>query len=98
MNFKKPIFIRRVVGDSMSPKLPADKLLIATTIFHDLHPGFVVIVSHDGKQKVKRIERIIGEKVYVIGDNLSASTDSRHFGWLDYDQVIAVVIWPRLKK
>ena len=98
MNFKKPIFVRRVVGDSMSPKLAADKLLIATTMFHDLHPGHVVIVLHDGKQKVKRIERMQGNKVFVVGDNLAASTDSRHFGWLDYDHVVARVVWPKLTK
>lgn len=98
MNFKKPIFIRRVVGDSMSPKLTAGKLLIATAMFRDLHPGYVVIIAHDGKQKVKRIERMKADKVFVVGDNLPASTDSRHFGWLNYDQIVAVVIWPRLKK
>lgn len=98
MNFKKPIFIRRVVGDSMSPKLPAGKLLIASTMFRDLQPGYVVVVLHDGKQKVKRIERMVDGKIFVVGDNLGASTDSRHFGWLDHNQIIAIVIWPILNK
>lgn len=33
--------------------------------------------------------------VYVVGDNAQASTDSRSFGWLQPDEVIAKVIWPR---
>lgn len=98
MKLLRMIFIRRVVGNSMSPKLTAGQLLLATPLFRRLHPGQVVIVEHDGKQKVKRIERIKGDKVFVIGDSLRASTDSRHFGWLEYSQIVAKVIWPKLTK
>lgn len=92
------IFIRRVVGGSMSPKLTAGQLLLATPIFRRLHPGQVVIIEHEGKQKVKRIERITKDKVFVIGDNLEASTDSRHFGWLEERAVVARVFWPNVAK
>jgi len=92
------ILVRRVVGGSMSPKLSAGQLLLATPLFRHLNPGQVVIIEHQGKQKVKRIERIIDDKVFVIGDNLKASTDSRHFGWLESHQVVALVFWPKLTK
>jgi hypothetical protein len=84
----------------MSPKLNPGQLLLATPLFRRLHPGQVVIVDHDGREKVKRIERIDEDKdrVFVIGDNLEASTDSRHFGWLDPQQIVARVIWPKLAK
>ena len=98
MKLIRMIFIRRVVGNSMSPKLTAGQLLLATAFFRHLRPGQVVIIEHGGKQKVKRIERITDDKVFVIGDNLGASTDSRNFGWLDYEQILAKVIWPKLKK
>ena len=94
----KLFFIRRVVGGSMSPKLSPGQLLLATPIFRHIHPGQVVIVEHDGKQKVKRVERVADDKVFVIGDNLDASTDSRHFGWVDEQQIIARVFWPKLAK
>jgi len=87
--------IRRVVGNSMAPKLPKGTLILATKLFRRLHPGEVVIVKHDDKEKVKRIERVENDKVFVVGDNLAASTDSRHFGWLTRDQVVGHVIWPR---
>jgi hypothetical protein len=84
----------------MSPKLNPGQLLLATPLFRRLHPGQVVIVDHGGREKVKRIERIDEDKdrVFVIGDNLGASTDSRHFGWLDPHQVVARVIWPKSAK
>ena len=84
----------------MSPKLSPGQLLLATPLFRRLHPGQVVIVDHAGKEKVKRIERIdeSKDKLFVIGDNLKASTDSRHFGWIQPDQIIARVIWPKVAK
>lgn len=82
----------------MTPKLNPGQLLLATPLFRRLRPGQVVIINHGGKQKVKRIERIDDNRVFVIGDNLSASTDSRHFGWLELHQIIARVIWPKLAK
>lgn len=92
------ILIRRVVGGSMSPKLSPGQLLLATTLFRRLRPGQVIIIEHEGQQKVKRIERITNDKVFVIGDNLVASTDSRHFGWLSSHQIVALVFWPKLSK
>lgn len=88
------MIVRRVTGSSMEPKLRAGQLLLATRLFRHVHPGQVVVVIHDGKEKVKRVERIQNDKVFVIGDNLSASKDSRHFGWLDREQIVGLVFWP----
>ncbi len=91
------LFVRRVVGKSMAPRLRAGKLVFATPLRRRLKPGQVVILQHHGKEKIKRIERINRDKgqLFVIGDNLAASSDSRHFGWITQKAVRGRVIWPR---
>ena len=91
---KRPkLLIRRVVGDSRLPTLRANQIVIATGWFHTVDKGDIVVFQHNGLEKIKRIERIDPLKgLYVIGDNHAASTDSRSFGWLDFDEIIAKVI------
>jgi nickel-type superoxide dismutase maturation protease len=95
---KRPFLIRRVMGASMAPKLRPGQLVIATKIFGKLRPGQVVIVQRGDKESIKRIERIDHGQLFVIGDNLPASTDSRHFGWVKAEEVIAKVLRPKLAK
>jgi nickel-type superoxide dismutase maturation protease len=90
--------MRRVVGTSMYPKLRPGQVLLATPVFRRIMPGQVVIFDQGGRQKVKRVEEVKDNQVFVIGDNLNASTDSRHFGWLPKDRIVARVFWPKLAK
>lgn len=92
------VIFRRVVGASMAPKLMPGQFVVATSWFRKLRPGQVVIVRRNDRELVKRIERIENDKVFLIGDNLRASTDSRQFGWLDYQHIVARVIRPNLAK
>lgn len=94
----KPLLIRRVVGDSMLPALKPGKLVVASAWFRRLHPGQVVIITHDGLEKIKRIEQVDmrQQRLFVAGDNPEHSTDSRHFGWLPLSVVVAIVRWPRV--
>jgi len=79
----------------MAPALKAGQLVVGRDT-RELQPGDVVIVSHDGIEKIKRIERQQGDLIYLLGDNASASTDSRDFGWLPAKTIIAKVVWPKL--
>jgi phage repressor protein C with HTH and peptisase S24 domain len=58
--------------------------------------GDVVLFVHDGLEKVKRVAVIDGERVLLLGDNPSESTDGRHFGQLPLASIRGKVVWPRM--
>jgi len=95
--------LRRIAGDSMTPALRPGQLVLAVRVGRSwrglgrllrVRPGQVVILRHDGLEKIKRVSRTRSGQVFVVGDNADASTDSRQFGWLSLDDVDAVVLWP----
>lgn len=90
-----PLFMRRVVGESMIPSLWPGQLLLVSKRFH-LQEGAIFVIRHEGREKIKRLGKIDGQRIFVVGDNAVHSTDSRHFGWLSADSVIGRVVWPRL--
>ncbi|MBI2196089.1 S26 family signal peptidase [Candidatus Daviesbacteria bacterium] len=68
-------------------------------IFSKPKKGDMVIVQ-SAKFKVqseivKRIQKVEGNKVYLIGDNARYSTDSRNFGLIDQSEIIGKVIFVR---
>lgn len=81
----------------MLPSFPPGRLVIGGG-FGSLRVGDVVILRYGGLEKLKRIACIKGSKLYVVGDNLADSTDSRQFGWVDRSAVIARVFWPLSQK
>ena len=87
--------VRRIDGASMLPMFRPDAVVCATGMFRKLKPGDVVILDHEGLEKIKRVEAVVGDELFVLGDNPVSSTDSRHFGWLPAPSVRAKVIWPR---
>lgn len=76
----------------MLPLFPAGKVIIATKRVGKLQPGDIVIVIHDGLEKIKQIRDITEDKVFLIGMNRKNSTDSRQFGWIKRDKIIARVL------
>jgi phage repressor protein C with HTH and peptisase S24 domain len=79
----------------MAPTLVPGQLVVGCYAT-ELQPGDVVIVSHNGLEKIKRIKQQQGNLLYLLGDNPAESTDSRIFGWLEASSIIAKVIWPKL--
>lgn len=94
---KKPRFIiRQVTGVSMHPALKTGRIIIGSGRFSVLKPGDIVVIRHNGIEKIKRITEVDDSgNIFVQGDNSMQSTDSRHFGWLSRDVVIAILVWPR---
>ncbi len=80
----------------MAPSLLPNRLVLATSIYKSLSPQQVVIFRHDRLEMIKRIQKINHGRLFMVGDNPRVSTDSRSFGWVHSDSVIAKVIWPRL--
>lgn len=79
----------------MAPTLTAGQLVVGRQT-RELRAGDVVIVVHDGLEKIKRIEKQQGDLIYLLGDNPAASTDSRSFGWVQAKTIVAKVVWPKL--
>ena len=91
---KELLIIRRVSGDSMAPTLLHGKIVLASGMVQ-AKMGNVVVIRHEGKDKIKRLKEVRGNEIYVLGDNLGASSDSRHFGWIPRENIVGVVIMPR---
>lgn len=94
---KKPrlFAVRRVMGESMLPSFRPGQVVLALPR-RRVKVGDVVIVRHDNLEKIKRVAQLDGNRLFVVGDNEAASTDSRSFGWLDLEQaLIGKVVWPR---
>jgi nickel-type superoxide dismutase maturation protease len=94
---RKPrlFIVRRTVGKSMMPTLRPGTIVIAHARPKCIAPGDVVVVRHDGLDKIKRVKQISERGLFVVGDNPRLSTDSRDFGWLDHSAVAGKVWWPR---
>lgn len=82
----------------MMPVLPPGTYVVGTRIFRKLEVGDTVIFLHEGKEKIKRISQMDGTRLFVIGDHPEASVDSRQFGWVEQETVIAKVFWPHAPK
>ena len=78
----------------MEPTIRVGQIVLASDLMKP-REGDVVILHHDGLEKIKRLQRIDNGSVYVVGDNEAASTDSRAFGALPETVIIATVVWPR---
>lgn len=90
------LVIRQVTGESMMPGLRNGQVIIGSGHFRSIKVGDVVVISHDNLEKIKRVTKLNSERgIFVTGDNSGKSIDSRHFGWLPEDVVVAKVVWPQ---
>lgn len=98
MNLTLPFMIRRVQGHSMVPVLPPGTLVYAWRWYRRLKPEKVVIFDRENREMIKRIDTVNDQGLFVLGDHPETSTDSRQYGLIPVESVMAVVIWPRTAK
>ena len=88
-----------VAGDSMAPTYMAGDWLV---VFWggSFRRGQVVLVEREKQPGVFLLKRVVGpmeDKVWVEGDNKIESTDSRHWGAIDQNEIVASVLFRFLK-
>ena len=88
------LFPVRVHGSSMEPTLqPGDLNAVSRC---RPRQGLVVVVR-GSPDVIKRVARVDGERLFLLGDNLESSTDSRTRGTVAAEDVAGVaraVYWP----
>ncbi|MDB5166639.1 MAG: putative phage repressor [Candidatus Saccharibacteria bacterium] len=89
-----PFVIRQVVGDSMLPTLRVDQIVIAWR-WADIREGDVILLRHESRDMLKRVAWVRKDMMFVVGDNVTASRDSRQFGPIKTTSARGRVIFPR---
>ena len=86
--------IYKVFDQSMEPCLHNGDYVLASRLHGRLRKGDIVIVRHPIKRMtlVKRISSIDGNTIFVTGDNIAFSEDSRSFGPVSGAAVLGKVI------
>jgi nickel-type superoxide dismutase maturation protease len=83
----------------MAPRLRAGALVIAEPLdrAYVLRPGDVVVARRPDRPQLDIIKRIhsidAAGTIFLVGDNPRASTDSRDFGTVSREHVLARVRW-----
>jgi SOS-response transcriptional repressor LexA len=81
-----------VRGLSMVPNLGyGDELLIRHGA--KISVGDVVVFRRSGQNDIKRVESISDDGLFVVGDNLMASLDSRTYGLIRHDQILGKALF-----
>ncbi|MFM7529624.1 MAG: nickel-type superoxide dismutase maturation protease [Nodosilinea sp.] len=94
----------RVVGYSMAPLLmPGEEVLVNPQAYHSRtpQPGDLVVARHPHRPQIRLIKWVVygvkpqaqaGAGYFLAGLNLEASTDSRSFGLVTQDHLLALVV------
>ncbi len=61
-------------------------------IFSKPKKGDIVVIRHQGKEIIKRIQKVHDREYFVEGDNKEESVDSRNFGPIEKQEIIGKVI------
>ncbi len=83
----------KVSGHSMEPNLKEGQEILVSSLpyfFREPKVGEVIAFKNGDKFIVKRIRKVLGERLQVKGDNKG---DSKDFGWIEREKIIGKVIY-----
>lgn len=85
------LLIRRVEGLSMLPRYQPGSIVVG---LQWLRPrvGSVIVVRWQGREIMKRVNMIDHRGLFLLGDNLTHSSDSRQYGWFAPTTIVGVII------
>lgn len=91
-----------IEGTSMFPTLKPKRLVLATRLFNrkNLKVGDIYIYNKPNDKNRKVVKRLVEVKkengitlCYFLGDNPDTSYDSRHYGYVNAENIIAKLLW-----
>ncbi|HET7630385.1 MAG TPA: S26 family signal peptidase [Candidatus Saccharimonadales bacterium] len=82
--------IRRVVGDSMIPALKAGDIIISLPL--KVGAGDIVVARQNNREVIKRVAKIDENGYFLVGDNMTKSTDSRKHGSVKKGDILGRVV------
>jgi phage repressor protein C with HTH and peptisase S24 domain len=93
MNWRRlwPLRLYRVVGPSMLPTYQPGQVLVGWCWVRP-QAGRVVVAWQDGRVVVKRLARLEGKDLWLVGDNTAVSVDSRRWGAVPRSRFEGIII------
>lgn len=87
----------------MLPTLyPGDEVLVNKRAYLYKQPQVNDIVAvrspQDQRILIKRIKKVVNNQYFIMGDNETASTDSRKFGMLEKSAILGKLIYKNTNK
>lgn len=98
--------IVHVIGESMCPTLEDDSYILASRL-HSINEGDIAVFysEYSERYNVKRCAekkeyynphtKELQYKYYFLGDNKENSIDSREYGYVDEEHLVAKIILPK---
>ena len=86
--------IYRIAQRSMEPAIREGSYAIVLSGMRRIKDGDIIVLKHpeNGMSIVKRVKKIRGKALYVVGDNADESEDSRKFGPVPMESVEGRVV------
>lgn len=97
-----PVKKYRVIGKSMEPTFKdGDTVFACDFLFRFSRPkkGNIVVISHPikGIPIIKRIRDVENDSYFLEGDNVTGSSDSNDFGWIERKKLLGKVFYALLQ-